>query len=116
MPVKLLSPRVRHRLPSGSERPIWLLEVDFAGAVDPERLLAECAGFLVDDAEGHALGVVDHVELDSTGLVTALVVAAGWFGRRALRVPVGAIDSLFPRERRVVVRQSGVRSAESASR
>jgi hypothetical protein len=117
MPVKPLSPRVRQPLPSRGERPAWLLEVDLAAAaVDPERLLAECAGFLVDDTAGRALGVVEGVEMDGRGIVSALVVASGWFGRRTLRVPVDAIDSLLPRERRVVVRESGVRLAERDSR
>jgi hypothetical protein len=109
MPAKPLSPCVRQRLPSRGGRPTWLLEVDFAvPAVDPERLLAECTGFLVDDTAGGALGVVDDVETNDTGLVTALVVAAGWFGRRKLRVPVDAVDSLVWHERRVIVREAGL--------
>jgi PRC-barrel domain len=107
MPVKPLSPRVRQRLPSRGGRPTWLLEVDFLiPGVDPERLLAECTGFLVDDTEGRALGVVDGVQTNDKGLVTALRVATGWFGRRKLRVPVDAIDSLVPQERRVIVREA----------
>jgi hypothetical protein len=107
MPVKPFSPRVRQRLPCLGGRPTWLVEIDSAiPAVGPERLLAECAGFLVDDTEGRALGVVDGVQTNDKGLVTALLVAAGWFGRRKLRVPVDAIDSLVPQERRVIVREA----------
>jgi hypothetical protein len=82
-----------------------VLELEIAlPSVDPERLLRECEGFLVDDTAGRSIGVVDGIEtLGANGLVTGLLVAGGWFGRRKLRVDVGAIDSLLPAERRIIV-------------
>lgn len=85
-----------------------MLELKIAlGPVDPERLLRECEEFLVDDTAGRSIGVVEGVETaDATGLVTGLVVAGGWFGRRKLRVDVGAIESFLPAERTVIVREA----------
>jgi hypothetical protein len=104
MIVKPTSPRVRQRRSSHSPGRDWVLELEIAlPAVDPERLLSECEEFLVDDTAGRSIGVVDVIETGANGLVTGLLVAGGWFGRRKLRVDVGAIDSLLPAERRIIV-------------
>jgi hypothetical protein len=72
--------------------------------LDPERLLGECEGFHVDGTDGKAIGVVEGIERDGPlGAVSALVVAAGWFGRKQLRVSVDAIDALAPLEQRLTV-------------
>jgi hypothetical protein len=71
---------------------------------DPERLLTECEGFLVDANDGQTIGVVESIERDGPfGAVSALVVAAGWFGRKQLRVDADAIAALAPLERRIIV-------------
>jgi hypothetical protein len=48
--------------------------------------------------------VVEAIETVPDGAVSALVVAGGWFGRRRLRVPVEAIETILPAERRIVAR------------
>jgi hypothetical protein len=106
-----ISPRVRQRLPGQGAPRAWFVDLELAApGIDPEELLAACDGFLVDDARGRQIGVVEGVETDEAGVATALVIAVGWFGRRTLRVPVDAVDSLLPRERRVVLRDSYARS------
>jgi hypothetical protein len=98
-------PFVCEWLPAAGTDRVWTVEITLGGSrLDPERLLAESEGFLVDDARGREIGVVDEIEVDGAGRVAALLVAGGWFGRWRSRVPVDAIDSLLPRERRVVVR------------
>jgi hypothetical protein len=84
----------------------WLLEIEVdVPDIDPERLLAECEGFLVDGVDGGEIGVVAEVETaGAAGHVSALIVVCGWFGRRRLRVEVGAIEAVVPGERRIVVR------------
>jgi hypothetical protein len=82
-----------------------MLEVEIdVPDLDPERLLTECEGFVVEGPEGKTIGVVEGIERDGPfGSVSALVVAAGWFGRKQLRVSVDAIDALAPLERRLTV-------------
>ena len=70
----------------------------------------------MDDARGRQIGVVERVETDDAGVATALIVAVGWFGRRELRIPVEAVDSLLPRERRVVLRDPFTASRAGRSR
>lgn len=103
--------RFRREHASSSSGRVWLLELEVeVPEIDPEQLLATCEDFLVDDADGQRLGVVEQVERSvATGEVSALLVAAGWFGRRRLRVDVSAVQALVPAERRVIV-ESGVSS------
>ena len=98
------SVRIRREFPwSGAER-TWMLDLEIeVPDTDPERLLAECEGFLVDE-DGQTIGVVEGIERDGPfGAVSALIVAAGWFGRKQLRVDADAIESLAPLERRIIV-------------
>jgi hypothetical protein len=93
---------VRRPLPgAGGER--WALELELTlPELDPDHLLRRCEGFLVDASDGRQLGVVEHVETDDDGRVSALVVATGWFGRRHLRVDPGAVVRLVPAEQLLV--------------
>lgn len=97
--------QLRRELPPSPSGRTWLLEVEVeVPAIDPERLLAECEGFLVDGSDGRQIGVVDGVERSGTaGAASALLVSAGWFGRRRLRIDAQAIEALVPEERRVIV-------------
>jgi hypothetical protein len=103
--------RVRRDFPPAPSGRTWVLELDVEmPPVDPERLLTECEDFLVDDREGRPVGVVDSVEREGPGgSASALLLSAGWFGRRRLRVEADAIDLLVPEEGRVVVDASRVR-------
>jgi hypothetical protein len=104
------------REPAPDGRRTWSLELEVP-MTDPERLLTECEGFLVDGRDGVPIGVVDSVE--TTGApahVSALLVSAGWFGRRHLRVDARAIEELLPAERRVIVDESAVTSLDGDSR
>ena len=74
--------------------------------VDPEALLLQCHGFLVDAIPDDPVGVVEDVLVDEQGHPTALVVSAGWFGRRRLTVPVADIDEICSGDRRLRVRRS----------
>jgi hypothetical protein len=77
--------------------------------MDPERVLAECEDFLVEGSDGRQIGVVDRVERSGpAGGASALLVAAGWFGRHRFRVEAQAIEALLPAERRVIVDESRV--------
>ncbi|HEX7255044.1 MAG TPA: PRC-barrel domain-containing protein [Gaiellaceae bacterium] len=97
--------RIRRPLPGTDEGHPWLLELEFDVAVpDPEGILADSHGFLVDTTDGRELGVVDEVEVGPDGAVTALVVAGGWFGRRRTRIQVEEIEAILPAERRIIVR------------
>jgi hypothetical protein len=89
------------------ERP-WVLELQFElPTVHLEQLLAECEDFLVDGSNGERIGVVDRVEREAeAGPVSGLLVAAGWFGRRHLRVDRKAIEQIIPAERRIIVREA----------
>lgn len=102
--------RFRRELPQAASGRGWLLELDVeVPAIDPERLLAECEDFLVDGNDGRQIGVVDRVERSGAeGFASALLVSAGWFGRRRLRVEAQAIEALVPEERRLIVDPSRV--------
>jgi hypothetical protein len=102
--------RLRRELPSSTGERTWLLEVEVEVPVmDPEQVLAECEDFLVDGTDGRQIGVVDRVERSgAAGGASALVVSAGWFGRRRLRVEAQAVEALVPEERRVIVDESRV--------
>ena len=98
--------RFRRRLSdSPSPRSWWLDVAVFVRLDDPEQLLRECEGFLVDSTDNRPVGVVDAVETDDeTGYTSALEVAAGWFGRRRIRIPAEAIELVVPAYERIVVR------------
>ena len=101
--------RLRRELPLSASGRAWLLEVEVeVPAIAPERVLAECEDFLVDGTDGRQIGVVDRVERSAAGGASALVVSAGWFGRRRLRVDAQAVEALVPEERRVIVDESRV--------
>jgi hypothetical protein len=102
--------RLRRELPSSAGGRAWLLELEVkVPAIDPERVLAECEDFLVDGTDGSQIGVVDCVERSGpAGAASALLVAAGWFGRRRLRVDAQAVEALMLEERRVIVDESRV--------
>jgi hypothetical protein len=103
--------RLRRRLPPAAGGRAWLLEVEVeVPAIDPELLLAQCEDFLVDGTDGRQIGVVERVERSGAeGLASALLVSAGWFGRRRLLVDVEAVEALVPDERRVIVDPSRLR-------
>jgi hypothetical protein len=105
--VTLGSVLVRPTPSSISAGRAWCLELELVlPDLDPERILLECEGYLVDGSAGEQIGVVDSVERDSAhGLVSALHVASGWLGRRRVRIEAETIQELVPAERRIVVRQ-----------
>jgi hypothetical protein len=98
--------RFRRRLAESPSTRTWWLEVAaFVRVEDPEQLLHECEGFLVDSTDNRSVGIVDGVETEEeTGYVSALEVAAGWFGRRRFRIAVEAIELVVPADERIVVR------------
>ncbi len=110
--------RLRREVPSSASGRAWLLEVEVdVPAIDPERVLAESEDFLVDGRDGRNIGVVDRVEHSGpTGAASALLVSAGWFGRRRLRVDAEAIEVLVPEERRVIVDESRVHAPDRDGR
>lgn len=72
--------------------------------IHPEQVLFKCEHFLVDGTDGRQIGVVERVEhSDTAGTASALLVSAGWFGRRLLRVDADAVEVLVPEQRRVIV-------------
>jgi hypothetical protein len=109
---------LRRQLPSSAGRRGWMLELEVrVPAIDPERVLAECEDFLVDGRDGRQIGVVDYVERSGpAGSASALLVAAGWFGRRRLRVDAQAVEALMPEERRVIVDESRVQPVDRDGR
>jgi hypothetical protein len=110
--------RLRRALPSSAGERVWLLELEVeVPAIDPERLLAECEEFLVDGRDGRQIGVVERVETSVvTGEAVALLVSAGWFGRRRLRVVAQAVEALEPEERRLIVDETRVAPARTDGR
>lgn len=96
----------------------WRVEVEIeVPDVDPEQVLCECEDFLVDGLDGREIGVVDQVETSAaTGRASALFVAAGWFGRRRLRIDAHAVMALLPADRRVIVDESRVYPAGGGGR
>jgi hypothetical protein len=99
--------RLRRHFPRSTGSRTWLLELEVdVPEIDPERLLAACDGFLVDDREGRQIGVVVRVERsEPTGAVAALLVSvpAGWFRQRYVRIDERAITALVPQQRLVIV-------------
>jgi hypothetical protein len=110
--------RLRRQLSSSAGERAWLLEIEVeVPAIDPERLLGECEEFLVDGSDGRRIGVVERVERSpATGATSALIVSAGWFGRRRLRIDVEAVEALVPAEGRVIVDESRVTSTPTDDR
>jgi hypothetical protein len=84
--------------------------------VDPEALLLQSHGFLVDAVPDETVGVVEDVIADEHGHPAALVVSAGWFGRRRLTVPVAEVDEICPGSRRIRVRRSAAALASELDR
>jgi hypothetical protein len=75
--------------------------------MDAEAALTDCEDFLVDGPGGEEIGVVEAVERKGQGdTVSSLLVAAGWFGRKHLRVDRDAIEAVLLDERRIVVREA----------
>ena len=98
--------RFRRHFPRSTGGRTWLLELEVeVPDIDPERLLAECEGFLVDDSDGRQIGVVIRVERSGAGAISALLVSvpAGWFRRRYIRIEERAITVLVPQHRLVIV-------------
>jgi hypothetical protein len=110
--------RLRREFTVAARDRAWLLEVEVeVPALDPERVLAECEAFLVDGSDGSQIGVVDRVErAGGAGRASALVIAAGWFGRRRLRVEAEAVEALLPEERRVIVDEARVHEVDRDGR
>jgi hypothetical protein len=84
--------------------------------MDAETLLLQSHGFLVDAIPDEAVGVVDDVIVDEDGHPSALVVSAGWFGRRRLTVPVAEVDEICPGDRRLRIRRSAAALASELDR
>lgn len=106
MPVVTRAARARRV----NRKRTWVLDIEIeVPELEPERLLGECEEYLVDLLHGSELGVVVEVETDDAGDVSGLLVEGGWFGRRRFRVEADAIEVLLPADRRLVVRESGVR-------
>jgi hypothetical protein len=110
--------RLRRDLTVPASDRAWMLEVEVeVPAIDPERVLAECEAFLVDGRDGRQIGVVDRVERAGTaGRASALLIAAGWFGRRRFRVEAQAVEALVPEDRRVIVDEARLREIDRDGR
>jgi hypothetical protein len=79
---------------------------DLVVHIDPEALLLQSHGFLVDAIPDEPVGVVDDVLVDENGRPRALVVSSGWFGRRRLVVPAEDVAEICPRDRRLRLRRA----------
>lgn len=80
-------------------------------------LILACEDYLVGGSDGRVIGVVDRVEtVGEPPVPSGLVVTAGWFGRRRLWVDVGAVETVLPAERRIVVDESKVASVPRGGR
>jgi hypothetical protein len=91
--------------PAGGGHP-RVFEIDVP-ATDLEELLNDSEGFLVDGPDDEPIGVVEGVEREGAGgAVSALLLCAGWFGRKHLRVDRDAIEAVLPGERRIIVREA----------
>ena len=78
-----------------------------------EAYLRSTHGFLVDTVCGREVGVVEDVLIDEeTGIVKALVVVGGWFGRRETSVDVNDVEEIFPALRRVTIRPDETAQAD----
>jgi hypothetical protein len=99
----------RRDLPARGGGRRWFLELEVeVPETDPEQLVARCEDYHVDGSDGSRIGVVERVESGAAGAASALVVSAGWFGRRRLRVDADAIVALVPDDRLVIVDESRV--------
>lgn len=98
------------KMPASAPGRAWIVELEVnMPLIDPERVLRECEGFLVDGADGCVIGVVDRVELaEDSETVSGLLVSSGWFGRHRFRVDPKAIRGVVPAQRRVIVDESQV--------
>jgi hypothetical protein len=74
--------------------------------IDPEGLLRQSHGFLVDALGDEPVGVVDDVVVDDDGLPVALVVSHGWFGRQRRTISVEDVAEILPRDRRLRLRRT----------
>ena len=74
-----------------------------------------CQGFTVEDADGHHLGVVEHVvyvtRVDRPDL---LAIGTKHWRHRTRAVPIGGIVEMRPSDRLLVVAMEGARSAGRA--
>jgi hypothetical protein len=98
--------RLRREVSGATGGRTWLLELEVeVPELDPEQLLAECEGFLVDDGDGRQIGVVFRVERSRSGATSALLISvpAGWLRRRYVRIEESAITALVPEQRLVIV-------------
>ena len=71
------------------------------------RVLARADGFLVKTPSG-TLGVVDRLEEDEDGSVSALIVLGGLIHTRCYRVPVNGVTALDPLAETVDVNPAAV--------
>jgi hypothetical protein len=74
--------------------------------IDPEGLLRQSHGFLVDALGDEPAGVVDEVVVDDDGVPVALVVLQGWFGRQRRTISVDDVAEILPRDRRLRLRRT----------
>jgi len=105
--------RLRRKRGSSGRDQQWVLELELEiDSLDPEGLLAEADGFLVDGRDGREVGVVECVVRDAeSGAAVTLMITAGLFGRRLLRADAQAVDVLIPAEQRLVVDPAGLEPA-----
>jgi hypothetical protein len=105
--------RLRRKRSSPGRDQQWVLELEIGiDSLDPEGLLAEADGFLVDGRDGREVGVVEGVVRDAeSGAAVTLMITAGLFGRRLLRADAQAVDVLIPAEQRLVVDPAGLEPA-----
>ena len=98
--------RFRRHFPRSTDGRTWLLELEVdVPEIDPEQLLTECEGFLVDDSYGRQIGVVIRVERSESDATSVLLISvpAGWIRRRYVRIEERAITALVPQQRLVIV-------------
>ena len=67
--------------------------------------LRTCEGFRVDSTSGR-LGIVEEVRLSSGKQPAALAVRTGLFRMRLEVIPVSDVESVIPRQKRVLVRSA----------
>jgi hypothetical protein len=93
----------RRRL--GTARRTWkaVIVVDAPVPHDPDAVLAQAHGFLVDDPDG-PVGVVEEVFPTGRDGDGTIVLACGWFGRRFLTLGFEDVAEIVPAERRLILR------------
>jgi hypothetical protein len=96
--------RLRRERASGAAKG-WraIITLALSTPVEPEHVLAQAHGFLVDDESG-TVGVVDEIRPAEGDTEAVLVVACGWFGRRCLTLRFDDVEEILPAEQRLVVR------------